>query len=136
MSQEDSEPETSSEEEETPQLGLKGGLNFGKVKKEDVDEEYLKQLTGRNLLLELQIEVLLPDKTTSTVTGFAIADSVANLKKILNTKHGLEEDKHTLFIHDGDKKIKLVDPMSMNDYPQSEKHAQAKTPLKIVCEKH
>jgi len=125
--------DSSSEEEESPTLKK---MNFGTVKREDLDEAYLKQTTGQNLLLEVQLEVHLPDKTTSTIHGFAIADSVANLKKVLNTKHGLEEDKITLFIQDGDKKTKLVDPMSMNDYPAAEVHASAKKPLKIIVEKH
>jgi len=133
MSNQDSEPESSSEEEETPKLGLKGGLNFGNVKKEETDEAYLKQTTGRNLLLEVQLEVHLPDKTTSTI-AFAIADSVANLKKAINIKHGLDESKINLSIQDGDKKTKLVDPMSLNDYPATEVHASAKKPLKIICE--
>jgi hypothetical protein len=129
-----SESESSSEES-PKKIPMGKGLNFTKVKKEETDEEYLKQTTGRNLLLEVQLEVHLPDKSTSNV-AFAIADSVANLKKILNTKHGIEEDKITLFIQDGDKKVKLVDPMSLNDYPQAEAHASAKKPLKIVAEKH
>jgi len=133
--EEDDDEEEEESDEEEPVKPIGKGLNFGKVKKEDLDEEYLKQTTGRNLLLEVHLEVHLPDKTKSDVS-FAIADSVANLKKVLNTKHQLDEDKITLYISDGDKKTKLVDPMSLNDYPATEVHANAKKPLTILCEKN